>query len=122
MAETHITINLSRGRVHIRRDALRQIGKPPFVRFLFSNDGDSMIMEPYDKKVFVSMRVPPAYYQNDGKRKCMEPSCMLLCRLLANHLGWSEGASYRIPGKILPQQCIVKFDLTKAVPIKGEGD
>jgi len=122
MYETYISFYLSTGRVHIRSEALRQIGEPQFVRFLLSNDGRSMIMEPYHKKVFVSMRVPAGVYGKGEKRRKMEPRCMPLCRLLADHLGWGEGASYRIPGRVLPQQGIAKFDLTKAVPIKGEDE
>lgn len=40
------------------------------------------------------------------------------CRLLSYKLGWKPMQSYRIPGKILPKQSIVLFDLTGAFPIK----
>ena len=68
MHETFISFYLAGGRVHIKADAVRGIGEPPFVRFLIAKDGKSIVMEPYNRKVFASMRVPPTMYNKTGQR------------------------------------------------------
>jgi hypothetical protein len=117
---TFISFYLKENKIHVFCDAVRAIGEPPFVRFLLNGDGTSMIMEPYDKKEFQSMRVPKAVYNKTGR---MEFRSVGFCRLLAQRLGWEPTFSYRITGKILPRQCLILFDLTRAVQIKvADGD
>ena len=101
----------------IKADAVRGIGEPPFVRFLIAKDGKSIVMEPYNRKVFASMRVPPTMYNKTGQRARMEIKCVPFCRYLAACLGWDDKSTYRVPGRVLPQQCVVLFDLTKAYSI-----
>ena len=120
MHDTHLSFYLSGGRLHIFPEALRGIGSPAYVRFLLSNDGKSMIMEPYDRKVFASFRVPKGVYEKTEKRYRMEFKCTPFCRMMAHHLNWDMGQSYRIKGRIYPSQRIVKFDLQSAYPINGE--
>ena len=79
-----------------------------------------MIMEPYTRKVFASMRVPKGLYSKSDKRSRMEVKCAPFCRLMAHHLGWDETCSYRVQGKVYPNQSIVKYDLHTAYAIKGE--
>lgn len=97
-------------------DAVRAIGEPPFVRFLISADGTSMVMAPFDKKEFQSVRVPKDVYQKTGT---MDFRSVGLCRFLAYRFGWDRTCSYRLPGRVLPKQGLVRFDLTCAVQIKG---
>jgi hypothetical protein len=78
-----------------------------------------MLMEPYDKKEFQSMRVPKVVYSKTGK---MEFRSALFCRLLLHSRGWESSKSYRVPGVILPRQKIVLFDLTKAVIVEPPVD
>ena len=118
--DTYISFYLSGGRLHIQPEALRKIGCPPYVRFLLNEDGKSMIMEPYNRKVFASMRVPKGLYGKSEKRSRMEVKCAPFCRLMAHHLGWEESKTYRIQGKIYANQCIVKYDLQTAYAIKNE--
>ena len=120
MHDTFVSFYLSGGRLHIHPEALRKIGCPPYVRFLLSEDGKSMIMEPYTRKVFASMRVPKGLYTKSDKRSRMEVKCAPFCRMMAHHLGWDPYSSYRILGKIYPNQKIVKYDLDTAYAIKGE--
>ena len=122
MHETFISFYLAGGRVHIKADAVRGIGEPPFVRFLIAEDGKSMVMEPYNRKVFASMRVPPTMYKKTGQRARMEIKCAPVCRYLAACLGWDESSTYRVPGRILPQQRFVLFDLTSAYSIHGTAE
>ncbi len=117
MNETFISFYLAKGRVHIFPSALHGIGDPPFIRFLLSKDGKTMIMEPYDHKEFPSMRVPKSMYKESEKRAQMEISCVPFSRMLAKWLNWEKDGSYRIPGKILPVQKLVLFDLEKTYSI-----
>lgn len=120
--DTYISFYLAGGRLHIQPEALRKIGCPSYVRFLMSADGMSMIMEPYNRKVFASMRVPKGLYGKAVKRSRMEVKCAPFCRLLAHHLGWDESCSYRIQGKVYPNQRIVKYDLNTAYAINSESE
>lgn len=111
---TFISFYLSESKIHVYADAVRAIGEPPFVRFLLNGDGTSMIMEPFDRKEFQSIRVWNKVYDKTGR---MEFRSVGLCRLLSHRLDWEQTHSYRIPGKILPKQNLVLFDLTCAVQI-----
>lgn len=122
MHETFISFYLAGGRVHIKADAVRGIGEPQFVRFLIAKDGKSMVMEPYHRKVFASMRVPASMYEKTGQRAQMEIKCAPFCRYLAACLGWDESSTYRVPGRILPQQRFVLLDLTSAYSIHGKAE
>lgn len=120
--DTYISFYFTGGRIHIQPEALRKIGCPPYVRFLMSPDGKAMIMEPYNRKVFASMRVPKGLYGETVKRFRMEVKCAPFCRLIAHHLGLDESCSYRIQGKVYPSQRIVKYDLNTAYAINSESE
>ena len=95
-------------------DALRNLGTPNYIRFLLGKDGSSMIMEPYHKKEFQSIRVKKDNEQMHHKL-CFR--CKLFCKLLENTLGWTNLYSYRVPGRLIPSQRIILFDLTQATAI-----
>ncbi|MBQ2378058.1 MAG: hypothetical protein II297_06630 [Clostridia bacterium] len=65
-------------------------------------------------RTFTTLRVPKNIYDENGG---MEVHSKGLCRILANRLGWDVSSSYRIPGKLIPRQKIVVFDLTSATII-----
>lgn len=116
---TYISFYLRVNRIHIFCDAVRTIGQPHFVRFLINEDATAMIMEPYDKMEFQSMRVPKEVYNMAGKMEfCSTP----LCQLLSHRLGWDTKRSYRVHGKILTKQGRILYDLTSALPINDNGD
>ena len=117
-SETYISFYLSTSRIHIFRSTLRDIDNPKFIRFLVKEDGQSMIMEAYHKKDFRSHRVPKP---NDNKEWKMEVRSLPLCTLLQNKLNWTDGRSYRIPGKVYPQQRLAVFDLSAAEQIQQAG-
>lgn len=98
MSNTFISFYLSDGRIHIPLEALRGLGNPKYVHFLLSEDGNSMIMKPCERKVFSSMRVPAKIYLKKDRHLKMDVNCIMLCRLLAKHLSWSMEHSYRAPG------------------------
>ena len=113
---TYVSFYLKEGKVHVFCDAVRSIGEPHFIRFLLNKSGTSMIMEPYDKKEFQSIRVPKSVYSRTGK---MEFRCKPFCRLLEYALCWDGERSYRIPGRIIHKQHIILFDLTRASVIQS---
>lgn len=111
---TYISFYLKDGKVHVFADALRSLGTPNYIRFLLGKDGSSMIMEPYHKKEFQSIRVKKDNKQMHRKL-CFR--CKPFCKLLENTLGWTNLYSYRVPGRLIPSQRIILFDLTQATAI-----
>ena len=117
-SDTYLSFYLSTSIIHIFRSTLREIGNPKFIRFLVKEDGQSIIMEAYHKKDFRSHRVPKP---TDNKEWKMEVRSLPLCTLLQNKLNWTDGRSYRIPGKVYPQQRLAVFDLSAAEQIQQAG-
>lgn len=115
MDETYVSFYLRRNRIRVFRQVIAAIGDPRFVRIMIKEDGLSLILLPYSKKTFQSLRVPKTANYN---RWSMEISSKPLCLLLAHHLGWELSNSYRVPGKIYKQQTLVLFDLSMAYPIE----
>lgn len=111
---TYVSFYLNDGKIHVYADAIRSLGFPDFIRFRLNPNGSLMIMEPYDKKEFQSIRV---------KKKTISGKlyfrCRPLCSLLEHTRGWNHSQSYRIPGRLIQRQRIVLFDLTQATAISG---
>ena len=123
--DTCISFYLSSNRIHIFLDALRFLGSPPFVRFLLSKDHKSMVMQAYDRLEFTSLRVPNADVEST-KRNQMEVASIMLCQIIKGWFCWTDGLSYRVPGRYIKKQNIILFDLTKAYainmyPVNGQG-
>ena len=114
--KTYVSFYLKDGVAHVYTEAIRFLGQPNYIRFLLNGDGTSMIMEPYHKKEFQSIRVRK---DKDQTLKKMRFHCRLFCRLLTYTLNWDAEKSYRIPGRFVPAQHIVVFDLTKATIINN---
>ena len=113
---TYVSFYLKDGKIHVYADAIRSIGSPNFIRFLLNHDSSSMIMEPYHKKEFQSIRV-----KKDNKISHeLYFRCRPLCRLIEHTRGWNHSQSYRIPGRLIQNQRIVLFDLTQAIPISSQ--
>lgn len=114
--KTYISFYLKDGAIRVYTEAIRFLGQPNYVRFLLNGDGSSMVMEPYHKKEFQSIRVRK---NADRKLKKMHFSSAYLCRLMTFALGWNPEKSYRVPGRYIPAQKIVVFDMTKATIINS---
>lgn len=113
--ETNISFYLRANRIHVFIDALRGIGEPSRICFMISENGESLLITPYDKRDFKSHSVPREVYAGTG---AMEISSMKLCRIIAGLHGWNLSHSYRVPGKVYESQKIVIFDLDKAETIE----
>ena len=111
---TYVSFYLRDNTIRIFKSTIRFLGTPEFVQFRVHYDGSSMILEPHSVRTFTTLRVPKNIYNENGS---MEVHSKGLCRILANRLGWDVSSSYRIPGKLIPRQKIVVFDLTSATII-----
>lgn len=111
---TYISFYLNDSTIRIFKTTVRAIGTPPFLQFLIHPDGQSMVMQPCETRSFTTIRVPKNLYSDTGKTQAYSKG---LCRLLANKLNWDIKSSYRIPGRLIPHQKIVIFDLSKATAI-----
>lgn len=115
---TYISFYLRYNRIHVFCKALRDVGKPEYIRLLINADQMRLVMQPYHKKDFRSFRVPKAIYSRQhGGNNSMELYSQAFCLLLANRLGWDTTRSYRVPGIIYGGQALVYFDLNKAALI-----
>ena len=111
---TYISFYLKSGTIHIFRDTIRFLDTPRFVQFRVHPTGNSMLLLPYPKKTFTSLRVPENVYDENGGMRVHSKS---LCSIIAVRMGWNIESSYRIPGKMIRGQGMVLFDLSRAVVI-----
>ncbi len=115
MRDTIISFYLKANRIHIYSDVLRRIGEPARICFMISENGENLLITPYDKRDFKSHGVPQAVYTGTG---CMEISSFKLCRIIAKRYGWNLLQSYRVPGKVYESKRIAVFNLDKATAIE----
>lgn len=115
MADTYISFYLRNNRIHVFVDALRGIGSPKYVCFMISDDGNTLILSPYQKKDFHSHRVPQDVYHGIGS---LNLTSIHLCQILAAEFGWDCSKSYRIPGRLEEDKKVVVFDLRFASKIR----
>ena len=111
MADTYISFYLRTNRIHIFLEALRTIGSPKRICFMIAENGQTLLISPYEKRDLKSHGVPKEVYQGVSK---MEISSMKLCRLLASMHSWDYKKSYRVPGNKHPTENVIIFDLKKA--------
>lgn len=115
MMDTYLSFYLKNNRIHIFVKALREIGCPKYICFMLSEEGNSLLLAPYERKDFHSHRVPATVY--NGKSS-LELTSIRLCRLLATEFDWDCGKSYRVPGKVSKTQGVIAFDLNNAREIE----
>jgi len=111
MQETNISFYLKANRIHIFVDALRRLGNPARICFMIEENGKTLLIAPYEKRDFKSIRVPPEVYSGTS---CMEVCSMKLCRIIAGLHHWDLDRSYRVPGKIHTEHNVAIFSLTEA--------
>ena len=117
MADTNISFYLKANRIHVFVDALRKIGSPRRVCFMIEENGQTLLLAPYEKRDFKSHSVPAEVYKGAG---VMEVSSKKLCQLIAQMHHWNLGHSYRVPGIIIAEHKVIIFELTKAEAIEHE--
>lgn len=118
---TYISFYLRYNTVHVFVNAVREIGRPKFVRFLVNGNEMMMVMQPHYRKEIVSFRVPDSILMNSyGTHDAFQIHSKAFCQVLSGKMGWDSSCSYRIPGKIYPKQQIVRFDLKQAELIQRD--
>ncbi|MCM1440467.1 MAG: hypothetical protein NC131_14905 [Roseburia sp.] len=115
---TYISFYSKSGCIRIFKQSVRAIGLPKFIRFQINGDATSLILEPFDRITLTSFRVPNNLNDEEGN---MEVYSKGLIYGLMQRLGWTKGRSYRVPGKVLPKQSIILYDLTQAQEIPNDG-
>ena len=73
MMETYISFYLKANRIHVFVDALREIGSPKRICFMISDDGKTLLVVPYQKRDFVSHKVPSEVYKGVGGMEVLAP-------------------------------------------------
>ena len=112
--EICISFYLKSNRIQVFTKALRGIGSPRRICFMISSDGRSLLLAPYEKRDLKSHSIPPQVYKGVGDCKI---NSYKLCRLLAGQHHWDLNCSYRILGKVYPDQHLAVFDLASAIEI-----
>lgn len=115
---TYISFYSKSGCIRIFKASVRAIGMPRFIRFRINEDATSLLLEPFDRIMLTSFRVSAKLDDEEGK---MEVYSKPLVQGLSQQLGWGNGKSYRVPGKVLLRQGVVLYDLTKAQEIPNDG-
>lgn len=111
MYETNISFYLKANRIHIFVDALRRLGSPARICFMIEENGETLLIAPYEKRDFKSHGVPKEVYSGTGT---MEVSSMKLCRIIAGLHDWDTSRSYRVPGKVYSEKNVAIFNLKEA--------
>lgn len=111
MQDTYISFYLKANRIHIFVDVLRGLGSPSRICFMIEESGETLLVAPYGKRDFRSHYVPPVVYNGTGG---MEVCSFKLCRIIANLHHWDLDRSYRVPGKVYPEQKVAIFKLSEA--------
>jgi len=117
MADTHISFYLKANRIHVFVDALQGIGNPQRICFMIEENGQTLLISPYEKRDFKSHSVPADVYKGAG---CMEVSSKKLCQLIAQLHNWDLNHSYRVPGSINEEHKVVILELAKAEIIEHD--
>ncbi len=119
MAETYISFYMRVNKIHVFVDSLRGIGSPNRICFMIEENGETLLIAPYEKRDFRSHGVPPEVYTGNGG---MEVSSMKLCRIIASLYHWDLDRSYRVPGTVYPEKKVAIFRLKEAELIDRETD
>lgn len=109
-----VSFYLRRSTIHLHRSTLNGINTPQFVRFLISQDRKSFLVRSWKAKDFHSFRV----LTDQAGRVCnAEIHSYGLCEFVTQINGWDANFSYRVYGKVFPNQEIALFDFASAVVI-----
>ena len=113
--DTFISFYLRTNTIHVFTHSLREIGEPSRICFMIGEKGHMLLMVPYNKRDFRSHRVSKEVY--DGCDS-LEISSMKLCRIIAFIHNWDVRQSYRVPGRVFPDEQVILFYLDEASIIK----
>ena len=114
---TYLTVSMANYSFRVFRNALKAVGMPSYVRFLTDPETSRMAMTAYDRKEFTSFKVPSGAKIYGNRNGCVRIHSHVLCKTLYRQFGWDTSKTYRIPGRMLPGQQAVVYDLSAAFPL-----
>jgi hypothetical protein len=101
--------------VSISKLALRCLGNPPYIRLLYIEGKNLLMIAGSDTKLTDSIVVPPKHYEKPDEE--FEICRKILTEAFRVRLDWEEGESYRANGTYVEKLGMVVFELEKAVKI-----
>jgi hypothetical protein len=106
--------------LYISKSALRCLGNPPYVRFLYVEGKNLLMMSGSDAKVRDSIAVPEKNYLSPDEEFVIVRK--ILTEAFRLRLNWEEGESYRSDGIYSHKLGMLVFELEKAVKIGTENE
>lgn len=104
-----INIALTCGRITIFRTTLKELGYPPYYRFLLDQEKKQFAIECCEFESSGSHQLP------EERREHYDVISIDLVRFIYRLCGWDKKSSYRIKGIAIPSRRMVVFDLAKAL-------
>ena len=115
-----LSVYVASNTIRIFKSTIKFLDVPKYIRFRVNDAGTSMMVEPYDKKTFISFKVPKNLFDTD---KSMEVHSKAFCQLLASMMNWRTDCSYRLKGILVNKhKKVAIFDLTSAEVIRQDWD
>lgn len=107
-----ISFSLKRARVLIYHDTLRALQSPEFFRFLINEAKRKLAMEVcnYGDDGF---HIVPDFSEKDARHSYEIASTDLL-RMVYAMCNWDSEDTYRVYGRLYPEERVVEFELTDA--------
>ena len=112
-----ISFYLRTGTIRLHRSTIRGLNNPSFVRFLLSDDHKTLIVQPYSKEDFCSVRLRAYKMGSPDKSEIRSTG---LCEHIARINGWGPKSSYRIYGKTVTNTSMAVFEFSSQEKIDVE--
>ena len=100
------------GRIIVFKKTLELLGFPAYYRFLFDPEGQSFAVQSCEMDDEGSHKLPKLI-----KNDYCEIKSLALVKFIYKSCRWNGEISYRIPGQMVPNHNLVRFDLNKALEI-----
>ena len=109
-----VTFNANEGRITIFRSMLEALGWPTYYRFLYNRKMGQIAVQACKAEDAGAHRVTRLNETNSCEIKCVAFS-----RMIYQDAYWNMKRSYRLDGKLFPEQNLVSFPILDAIPIEN---
>ena len=109
-----VTFNSEEGRITIFRSTLETLGWPTPYRFLYNRTMGQIAVQACRAENAGAHRVTTLNETNSCEIKCVAFS-----RMIYQNAHWNMKRSYRLVGKSFPEQSLVSFSITDAIPTEN---
>lgn len=109
-----VTFNADEGRITIFRSTLEALGWPTHYRFLYNRKLGQIAVQACRSEDAGAHRVTRLNETNSCEIKCVAFS-----RMIYRDAHWNMKRSYRLAGKSFPEQSLVSFSITGAIPVEN---